>query len=99
MIIKFLDTKTGEKAWSDYPFGIYWWAEGNGACDCNRAALFEGHEQNCGDRDYRYQAVDVIDHADKTIQQQLDEENMDRWEHSKLKTKEDILNAINNRLY
>lgn len=96
MKVKFIDTQTGSTAWSDYPFSIYWWSEGNGGCDCNRAILFD-HEHNCGDSPYRYQAVDLEDHPDKSIQEQLDEENQDRFTH--LETKEDIINVINNGLY
>lgn len=99
MIIKFLDTQTGETAWSDYPFSIYWWAEGNGACDCNRALCFEGHEDTCGEQPYRYQAVAIGVHPDKSIDEQLAEVNDRIVEHYKLRTEEDVLKAINNGLY
>lgn len=98
MIIKFLDTKTGETAWSDYPFSVWWWSEGNGACDCNRAILF-GHDDICGDSPYRYQAVAIGVHIDKSIDQQLIEVNEDIVEKSKLRTEEDILKAVNEGLY
>jgi hypothetical protein len=35
-----LDTETGERRESCSDFDDYWWAEGNGACDCNRRLLF-----------------------------------------------------------
>jgi hypothetical protein len=41
MIPTFLDLRTGKTAkGSDMP--VFWWTEGNGACDCNRAIHFEG---------------------------------------------------------
>lgn len=98
MIIKFKDTQTGEEAWSDYPFMIWWWAEGNGACDCNRAALFD-HYHKCGDSPYRYQAVDIADDDKQTIEEAMNEFNEDLFENAKLKTKEDVLRVINFGLY
>jgi hypothetical protein len=34
-----LDTKSGQTI-TDRRFDEWWWAEGNGSCDCNRATLF-----------------------------------------------------------
>lgn len=47
MIVTILDTKTGEvrtcAEWcSKNDFDLYWWSEGNGSCDCNRAIAFNG---------------------------------------------------------
>lgn len=98
MKIKFLDTQTNQTAWSNYPFDIYWWSEGNGACDCNRAILF-GHEDTCGDSPYRYQAIEVVDDEEITIEQQFQIVNEDLRESYHLKTKDDILRVINEGLY
>lgn len=98
MIVKFLDTETNETAWSFYPLDIYWWSEGNGSCDCNRAVLF-GHEAVCGEQPYRYKAVDIADHIDISIEQQLRILNGDLLEKFHLQTKEHILQVINKGLY
>lgn len=39
MIPTLLDTKTGQIVvpGEDWDSSLYWWAEGNGSCDCNRA--------------------------------------------------------------
>lgn len=37
MKVTLLDTQTGNKRTFDSSFSPFWWAEGNGACDCNRA--------------------------------------------------------------
>ena len=37
MKIDILDTKTGNRKTIDTDAIPYWWAEGNGSCDCNRA--------------------------------------------------------------
>lgn len=44
MIPTFLDLKTGQIAKGD-DWSFYWWTEGNGSCDCNRAICFEGAEE------------------------------------------------------
>lgn len=44
MIPTFLDLKTGKTAKGDEQ-SFFWWTEGNGSCDCNRAILFEGAEE------------------------------------------------------
>ena len=95
MKVKFLDTKTNKTAWENYPFSIWWWAEGNGACDCNRALAF-GHEPSCKDVPYRYQAVDIEDHPDMSICCQIEEYNKDLFDGYKISTKQDILDYINN---
>lgn len=46
MKVTLLDTKTGERrdcsSWSNgADLGVYWWSEGNGGCDCNRALAFD----------------------------------------------------------
>lgn len=41
MIPVLLDTATGERRTADgFDFSVYWWTEGNGSCDCNRAIVF-----------------------------------------------------------
>ncbi|MCP5018898.1 MAG: hypothetical protein GY938_27020 [Ketobacter sp.] len=40
--ITILDTETGKKKNIDSAFSAYWWAEGNGSCDCNRAIEMSG---------------------------------------------------------
>jgi hypothetical protein len=37
----FIDLCTGRVARADDQ-SVYWWTEGNGACDCNRVIHFEG---------------------------------------------------------
>lgn len=105
MIVTFKDTKTGAVAKSDYPFGIWWWAEGNGSCNCNRQSLFGIEGLDCDDdKDWdndlqRFQAIDVEDHPEMSVVQQLEEVNDGVREDLILKTKEDILKAINHGLY
>ena len=40
MIATVLDTATGKTRVAP-GYSSHWWAEGNGACDCNRALAFE----------------------------------------------------------
>ena len=42
MRVTIVDTVTGERRTTDaaFEFTAFWWSEGNGACDCNRAILF-----------------------------------------------------------
>lgn len=54
--VTILDTATGETR-RDSQWGPWWWAYGNGSCDCNRAAVF-GHEEDCGERRYYIVAVE-----------------------------------------
>ena len=45
--IEILDTVTGEKTAGDLNGvnrSFYWWAEGNGSCDCNRELCFDRDE-------------------------------------------------------
>lgn len=101
MIVTFRDNKTGKIETSDYPFSIWWWGEGNGSCNCNRQTLFGIEDLDCHtDHNWetnmqRFEAIDVEDHPDKTLQEQLDEFNKDIIEEYKLKTKEEILYFIN----
>lgn len=62
-----IDVQTQErKVLADHDAPVFWWTEGNGACDCNRA-LAMGHEElenKVGDQDVclgrsRFIAVDV----------------------------------------
>jgi hypothetical protein len=43
--VRLLDTETGERVWSNDEFKngfiAFWWAEGNGSCDCNRRYVFD----------------------------------------------------------
>lgn len=40
MIPTLFDLRTGKTAKGDDQ-SVYWWTEGNGSCDCSRAAAFE----------------------------------------------------------
>lgn len=42
--VELLDTETGERRMSERQFSAFWWAEGNGSCDCNRRSYFAGNE-------------------------------------------------------
>lgn len=47
MTVTILDAETGERRDSSALFpgaNTFWWAEGNGSCDCNRQLLFEEDE-------------------------------------------------------
>ena len=44
MTLTLLDTQTGETVDVDSQFSAFWWAEGNGACDCNRINKFPAAE-------------------------------------------------------
>ena len=51
MKVTLLDTKTGERRdcsdkHGDVEFDVFWWQEGNGSCDCNRALLFDRNGEN-----------------------------------------------------
>lgn len=37
MIVTLLDTETLQTKETGDDFDAYWWAEGNGSCDCNRS--------------------------------------------------------------
>jgi hypothetical protein len=39
VIPTFFDLRTGKTA-KGFDMSVYWWTEGNGSCDCNRAAAF-----------------------------------------------------------
>lgn len=41
MIPTLFDLRTGKTAKGD-DMSVFWWTEGNGSCDCNRAHAFEG---------------------------------------------------------
>jgi len=40
-----LDTETGETREASEFKGWFWWAEGNGSCDCNRAIVFDKEDE------------------------------------------------------
>jgi hypothetical protein len=51
-------------------FEIFWWAEGNASCDCNRAIFFLGQdlgEVECGDGRFTIERLDVLDHDDSVL--------------------------------
>ncbi len=48
LTVTVLDTVTGEQGTQNTPFGTYWWAEGNGSCDCNRATFFPEQVNEAG---------------------------------------------------
>lgn len=37
---RFRDLLTGKEA-TGFPMSLFWWADGNGSCDCNRLHVFE----------------------------------------------------------
>jgi hypothetical protein len=52
--------------WNDYEgvFNTYSWADGNYACDCNRASFFEGrYVENAPCGDTRFRIVSITDLA------------------------------------
>ena len=49
MQITILDTKTGNKKVIETKFSPFWWAEGNGSCDCNRAIEMDCDEEFDGE--------------------------------------------------
>jgi hypothetical protein len=68
VIPKLKDLKTGEEEWShfDCEADIFWWSEGNGSCDCNRALTFDSKieeelEVKFGDYCYGCERFVVID--------------------------------------
>ena len=54
-----LDSVTGETR-TDSQWSPWWWAYGNGSCDCNRGALFD-RDEACGERRYYIVAVEGDD--------------------------------------
>ena len=99
MYIVFKDTLTGQSVKTNGWGSIYWWAEGNGACDCNRAGVFPEGGYTCGDSPYRYQAIEVADSDVCTVEEAMAESNDGVFPQKHLKTKEDVLRVINNGLY
>ena len=45
-VVRVLDTQTGHVVWNG-EHNAYYWAEGDGACDCNRERLF-GFDSSAG---------------------------------------------------
>lgn len=59
--VELLDLVTGERKWTDETwskFCTWWWTEGNGSCDCNRALAFD-HDGEDQCETVRYVVVDV----------------------------------------
>ena len=54
------DGAVTSQVWPDWDFNVYWWEEGNAACDCNREDFFlqaqgedtDDRESECGDERY-----------------------------------------------
>ena len=74
MICVLFDIETGKK--SLYEGGdLFWWSEGNGSCDCNRALAFENVEEELDKKygkdtcygSHRIIAIDIIgNYSNKT---------------------------------
>jgi len=79
----FLDLRTGKTARGD-DMSVFWWTEGNGSCDCNRAIAF-GESHGAGKHTClgtkRYVAIDVEETAKDRNEEAL--------------TKEQVLTAMN----
>lgn len=63
MIPTFLDLRTGKTAKGD-DMSVFWWTEGNGACDCNRLLAFGLRHLDVGEVGFclgwkRFIAIDV----------------------------------------
>lgn len=81
MIPTFLDLRTGKIA-KGTDMSVFWWTEGNGACDCNRLIEFgeRSEDRGClGTK--RFVAIDVEETAQDRNEEAL--------------TKEQILIAMN----
>ncbi len=50
MNVTILDTQTGQTHQSTWDTSPFWWEEGNGSCDCNRAIQC-GHDDDDDDDD------------------------------------------------
>ena len=62
-IVYTTDTTTGEtrSLRTDFEFhegSDYFWREGNGSCDCNRGAWFDGRKRPCGEGRFRVRCLD-----------------------------------------
>jgi len=65
---------------------IWWWTEGNGACDCNRAWFFlraggepdEHDETPCGEEAYRIAVITLPDGTRVAVDSEIRPENADR---------------------
>jgi hypothetical protein len=45
----------------DGKLNAFWWEDGNGACDCNRASLFAGIEYHeCGDGRFEIVKIEEV---------------------------------------
>lgn len=64
MYVTIIDTETEERrVLADLVASVFWWTEGDGSCDCNRAIAM-GHKELVGNREAclghrRFVAVDV----------------------------------------
>lgn len=55
------------QVWPDWNFNVFWWEEGNAACDCNREDFFlrakgegtDDRESECGDGRYSVRCLDA----------------------------------------
>lgn len=51
--------------WRDWNFNVFWWEEGNAACDCNRGDFFNqalgdmDSDEPCGDDRYSVRLSDA----------------------------------------
>lgn len=57
--VTFIDRETGAMATSTEPMSEFWWTEGNGSCDCNRAYVFGVEDDVMKCQSKRFLAVDV----------------------------------------
>lgn len=61
MIPTFFDLRTGKTA-KGWDLSVYWWTEGSGACDCNRAQAFGTAVQNQLDQQMRARHLELKPH-------------------------------------
>jgi hypothetical protein len=74
MVVTLLDTATGKTVIvDDEPYDAWWWAFGNGACDCNRERYFgieTAHEYCLGGKRFVISKVEGLrkdDDIDETL--------------------------------
>lgn len=60
------DGVTTSQVWRNWSFNVFWWTEGNAACDCNRGDFFlqalgqeSDDESECGDGCYSVRCSDA----------------------------------------
>lgn len=75
--VTILDTETGKTAEVGLDYSAYWWAEGNGSCDCNRQIVMQGFytdDVKCGNLRYLIISADTDCYSLRELNDEYPEE-------------------------